>query len=766
MGFYFQINPVLFSLNNYSTIFSRIWLKYSMLYYLTMAKLKIIRTYFLEILLLFTFTIVTTIVMLSWFLNYHFEKSITQIVNELNQDFLSESHRINEYLQKMIKISGMELFFEPSIQKLMYLDELTNFEIVSGIRRLDAVMSTNIHTQSIYVYNATKEYLYATSNMDSNLLKNFKDSRIQALLTGSADQSRLSPIPRYALGPTGEIPVYSFIFYDIQRTEPHIRGALIINITLDWLREVFKDVDMSLSQVMFVDEMGVIAYHTDTSLFLKNIANTQMFQHMISKEDHAGYFLLNTNGEKQYVFYSKSEGSPLYMMRIYPYDTVMGSIITLRRSTFVLVLVCISLAMALAVLMSRRLYKPIRQLVRRVDTTSAGQLRQGDLRYLSTSIDRMLTEAESFEETTQLYRQQLQTDVLREVLMGKIGDPQQVQEQFKEYKLPFEPDIPYQMIGLHPFEQSSITLLGNDVMGVQFNGSSLLLITQNLLSHQLKELAENALAHGSRMAILSRRIEHPYQLARKASQILEELRFSFIYTQGAILEERELQRSLSSGVYPTEVEKELVQHLKRGHLEKAYTLYQEFFNLVTQHSFNHFRFAMKRFYISLQLSIKELQGIGCCVNYQEPGLEHFENSLDTIVERETLDTFFFTWFEYVQGETLLYRNVRNNAIATQVKAVVDNEYANPNICLQYVADAVELSPTYVSKIFKASEGISFSDYCLQFRMEKAAYLLSKTDVPIKNIATAVGFSSETYFYTVFRKQLGITPNEYRQQVRL
>ena len=731
-----------------------------------MAKLKIIKTYFLEILLLFTFTVVTTMVMLSWFLNYHFERSITHIVNELNQDFLSESHRINEYLQKMIKISGMELFFEPSIQKLMYQEELSNFEIVSGIRRLDAVMSTNIHTHSIYVYNADKQYLYATSNVDSNSLENFKDSNLHNLLSGSADQSRLSPIPRFALGPTGEVPVYSFIFYDIQRTEPHIRGALVINITLEWLREVFKDEDISHSQVMFVDEGGTITYHTNTLFFLKNISDTQIFRQMISAENNAGYFLSESEGEKNYVFYSKSQDSPLYLMRIYPYGAVMGSIITLRRTTLILVLICIFMALGLAVLMSRRLYKPIRQLVSRVDITKEGLHEQGELRYLSTSIERMLTEAESFEETTASYRKLLQTDVLREVLLGKIGDPQLVIDQFKEYKLPFEPDAPYQIIGLHPFTQASLALLGSDLMGVQFEGPSLLLVTQNLLSPQLNALKEDAIALGCRIVVLSRRIEHPFQLSRRAFNILEELRFSFIYRNGTVLEERELQRSITSGTYPAELEKDLIHHLQRGQSEEAYALYQEFFAQVSKYSFNHFRFAMKRFYISIQLLIKELQEIGCYVGYKELGIEQFEISLDTLEDKTTLDDTFRIWFNCFQDEIQCYKNLRNSAIATQIKAVVALQYNNPNVCLQYVADAVELSPTYVSKIFKASEGISFSDYCLEVRMKKASALLSETETPIKDIATAVGFSNENYFYTVFRKQLGITPNEFRQQDRL
>ncbi|MDY0290335.1 MAG: helix-turn-helix domain-containing protein [Sphaerochaeta sp.] len=542
-------------------------------------------------------------------------------------------------------------------------------------------------------------------------------------------------------------------------------GALVINITTEWLREVFRDVDPLHSQLVFVDGQGSIAYHTNPSLFLKNIADTPIFTQMVQNKDDAGYFLLETEGKKSYVFYSKSQDSPLFLLRIYPYSAIMGGIIMLRRSTLILVMLCILIALALAAIMSRKLYKPIRLLVRRLDTTHERPREQDELGYLSTSIERMVTEAESFEETTHSYRKLLQTDVLREVLLGKIGDPTLVLDQFNEYKLPFAPDVPYQIIGLHPFSQALREQVGRHLMGVQFD-KSLLLVTQNCLSPQIQVLADQAIANGCRLVVVSRFIDHPYQLSRRAFRILEELRFSFVHERGTVLEERELTRSLTSGPYPTDLEKSVINHLQRGQSDEAYALYQEFFSQVSRYSFNHFRFAMKRFYISLQLLIKELQDTGCFFSFQEEGIESFEDSLDTIQERATLDIFFRQWFDRFRQAIQHYKDQKNKLVAMQVKALVEREYHNPNVCLQYVADAVQLSPTYLSKIFKASEGISFGDYFFSIRMKKASALLSETETPIREIATAVGFSNENYFYTVFRKQVGFTPNEFRQQDRL
>ena len=331
-----------------------------------MLKFRILKTYFLEILLLIALAIIVTIIILSWFLNYHFERSTTRMVNQLNQEFLAETHRINVYLQKIIKISGMELFLEPSIQHLMYSPDPTNFEEVTGIRRLDAVMSTNINMHSIYVYNATEDYMYTTSNIDSNSVDKFEDQQVLALLSGSADHKRLAPIPRYHVGPNGKIPLYSFVFYNIQNTEPHINGALVINITGDWLREIFQDVEGSPSQVIFVDEDGTIAYHSDVSLFLENISETQIFRTMVASGEISGYFLLNDQQEKSFVFYSRSPDESLNLMRIYPYSTIMSGIVDMRMTTLLLVFASVVIAMIIAVLISRRLYRPIHQIVRQV----------------------------------------------------------------------------------------------------------------------------------------------------------------------------------------------------------------------------------------------------------------------------------------------------------------------------------------------------------------------------------------------------------------
>lgn len=188
-----------------------------------------------------------------------------------------------------------------------------------------------------------------------------------------------------------------------------------MNISIDWSREAFQDTVDSNSQILFVDTDGTVAYHSDTTQFLHNISDTPLFQRMVENEQPNGYFLHGNGKEKSFVFYSRSIDSPFYLMRIFPYDVIMEGIIDVRASTLLLIFLSIGIALLLGFLASRRLYKPINELVSRVETQNKDlPHNQGELHFLSSSIDQMLSKAQ----TTDSYRKLLQEDILREVLTG------------------------------------------------------------------------------------------------------------------------------------------------------------------------------------------------------------------------------------------------------------------------------------------------------------------------------------------------------------
>lgn len=73
-----------------------------------------------------------------------------------------------------------------------------------------------------------------------------------------------------------------------------------------------------------------------------------------------------------------------------------------------------------------------------------------------------------------------------------------------------------------------------------------------------------------------------------------------------------------------------------------------------------------------------------------------------------------------------------------------------------------MTPEHVSRMYKKQTGVSLTDYINMYRIEKAKALLEETESSVSEIAVKVGYDNFTYFSTLFKKYVGITPNQYRK----
>lgn len=89
---------------------------------------------------------------------------------------------------------------------------------------------------------------------------------------------------------------------------------------------------------------------------------------------------------------------------------------------------------------------------------------------------------------------------------------------------------------------------------------------------------------------------------------------------------------------------------------------------------------------------------------------------------------------------------------------------NKEISLTEVASYIHLSPPYFSKIFKQEIGQSFSSYIITYRINTAKQLLAQETYKVKHVGELVGFTNTKYFYKIFKKNTGVTPSEYRNNL--
>lgn len=95
------------------------------------------------------------------------------------------------------------------------------------------------------------------------------------------------------------------------------------------------------------------------------------------------------------------------------------------------------------------------------------------------------------------------------------------------------------------------------------------------------------------------------------------------------------------------------------------------------------------------------------------------------------------------------------------------EYLNENYKNASLEDAsacVNLSPNYLSKLFKEKSGMNFSETLQKIRMEKARELLQDSSFKIYDIAFYIGYDNPKNFSRVFKAYYDMSPFEYRKQV--
>ena len=126
--------------------------------------------------------------------------------------------------------------------------------------------------------------------------------------------------------------------------------------------------------------------------------------------------------------------------------------------------------------------------------------------------------------------------------------------------------------------------------------------------------------------------------------------------------------------------------------------------------------------------------------------------LQTLLKEKTED-----FFSRIQNRSENYSTVY------LIKEFIASHYQDETLSIKDISEHVFLSSSYICTLFKNETGQTLNQYLTDFRIDKAKKLLIDPRYKITDISARVGYSDGNYFGKTFKKLVGMSPSEYREQ---
>ena len=108
-------------------------------------------------------------------------------------------------------------------------------------------------------------------------------------------------------------------------------------------------------------------------------------------------------------------------------------------------------------------------------------------------------------------------------------------------------------------------------------------------------------------------------------------------------------------------------------------------------------------------------------------------------------------------------NANSHIVQNSIRYIMSN--LDGDLSLDAVAGKFSFSSSYFSKVFKDTTGMSYIEFLLNQRIEKAKQLLESTNLKVYLVSLRVGYDNVGYFNRVFKKRTGLSPEEYRKSYK-
>lgn len=466
------------------------------------------------------------------------------------------------------------------------------------------------------------------------------------------------------------------------------------------------------------------------------------------------------------------------------YGEVMGALGTQRNIFLLVCVVVMALSACVQFVIVKRLYRPIASLKEEFSNSRfADGTAKEEFELIRQVYEGAVSHVEKLEEKNAAYLPRIRADILRNLVTGNL-DPVQADVRLREHgwEIPFsgmfivsvqieknpedEPLInvvqakmkqllTQRLEGL--FYVECVTQGSDEVIGLINTRAGEEATFENLVEGLIccrdKLLSEYDI---SLTVGLDGVVEGIKDCSRVYGKVRQLMKNRFALGENQVIYPARVMELLPEPLsWPDKLMQEVLLAYTKAQREEFLQKAQDFLDTICRYEYTSASFMFARLYLEMAAR-RQAHGV-------KGRIPAMEMKADPATKEEALGLLTKAFDSYVdcrREAEQVKGNKHYKKIMEGRQFILDN-YADCTLGVDMVAERLGYSSNYFARLFRSITGYYVNDFIRQVRIMKAQELLQGTDKTVNEIAEATGFTTPNYFYSIFKKETGMTPAAYR-----
>ena len=676
---------------------------------------------------------------------------------------------------------GHQVHADNRVASLLYGTSQPLQDQYMAMMQLNTYRASIPYIDSIYVYNGASDTFAISSTQSGALGVSYEemtaaDPLVGQIISDATIKSLLRPYPHWIRHPETykkDVYCYTYVVSELYGQEK-MQEAVFVNFTTGWLEQIVKEDQSSLSETLLLDQEANILFSTREEHISESLAGSELWRCIQEIREAPDSAIRRVDGAQKLLTVQPAEEDGWCYVRITPYEVVRKNILSALRMQLLVDAALLLVFILISLRISKRLYFPIETISRQLDTIQ--------------------DEKEALEATNQRKRFMRKLLLDTSVSDQHEGLVQEISKADKDfcggqyyYVLVLHIDKYNRFCNTYTLQERAArmeTLIetGRELLAKHFvvrtlelgEGSNIVFIlmthhdeppareTWTLVLQEFRKRSQEMLSIKFSCAV-STPGNHIGELSDLYHQAHNALNYRIFPGGDATIFARDIQAYENTAyAYPEDLEDRMITCIMNGDCDTAVRLAKEILSNMDHLPFITIRLTLSRLSSSLLSMMKKAE----TGSFSFP--PELSETLATAASLEEIDSFQTTvqYYTSVIEQLCAYldskHDSRHDELVDRINDLIDQNYSDPNCTLAFLAQQVNLSPSYITRLYRSRMLMTVPNHINDVRMEAARKLLrEQPNMSITEVSRQVGFSSISYFSKAFRKEHGMAPNEYR-----